>query len=82
MEKIAYTASEVRALLGVSLAGVSLAAQTGDLPSFKIGRRVLFPKAGLDKIVAEASGRNGRSPSAAPKAASPSPPSPSAISAS
>lgn len=54
MEKLSYNADEVKAALGLSLSGVYEAARKGDLPSVRIGRRLIFPKAAIDRLLQQA----------------------------
>lgn len=57
MEKLSYNADEVKSVLGLSLSGVYEAARKGDLPSVRIGRRLIFPKQGIDRLLSEAVGK-------------------------
>lgn len=54
MEKLSYNADEVKTALGLSLSGVYEAARKGDLPSVRIGRRLIFPKAAIDRLLQQA----------------------------
>lgn len=40
------------ALFGLSRSAVYLALKTGEIPSFRIGKRVLIPKEAIDKMLA------------------------------
>ena len=51
------TAVEASAVLRVSVETVYAAARRGDLQSLRFGRRVVFPKAGLEALLARAAQR-------------------------
>lgn len=53
-ERLVYTVVEVGRLLGLSAAGAYQAVVRGDIPSLRIGRRLLIPKVAVDRILAEA----------------------------
>ena len=53
-EKLALNIAECAVLLGLSINSVYLAVKTGQIPSLKIGARILIPKAALEKMLAEA----------------------------
>ena len=42
---------QAAALLGVSRGAVYKAARSGELPSIRLGRRVLVPRAALDRLI-------------------------------
>ena len=48
------TVDEAAAALGISRNHAYEAVKQGDLPSLKIGRRILIPKAAFDRMLAEA----------------------------
>jgi predicted DNA-binding transcriptional regulator AlpA len=54
VEREFYSSREVEALTGLSHTGVWRAATRGDLPSIRIGKRILFPRRGIEKLIAEA----------------------------
>ncbi len=47
-----YSIKDVMALFGLSRSAVYLALKTGEIPSFRIGKRVLIPKEAIDKMLA------------------------------
>ena len=48
---LVYTCDEAAALLQVSQASIYAAVSRRELPSFKLGRRVLIPKAALESLL-------------------------------
>lgn len=48
MEDLAYEPGELAKALKMSVSGLYKAARKGNLPSVRVGRRVLFPKAPID----------------------------------
>ncbi|MER3481668.1 MAG: excisionase [Meiothermus sp.] len=50
-EKLAYTPVEVAKLLGLHLNSVRKFIKTGALPSFRLGRKVLIPRAALERLL-------------------------------
>lgn len=50
--RLAYTVSEAAALLGVGRTHAYALARSGDIPTVRLGRRVVVPKAGLDRMLA------------------------------
>ena len=59
-EKLALSVREVSSLLGLGRTSVYDAVRTGELPSIRIGTRILIPKAGIDALLkATASVPNG-----------------------
>lgn len=58
-----YTAREAAERLGVGLTSLYAAVQRGELPSIRVGRRVLIPRRSLDVMLgaADAETREGRS---------------------
>lgn len=48
LEPAVYTAEEVAVILGLSKATVYAMANSGELPSKKAGRRILFPRRMID----------------------------------
>ncbi len=51
-EKLVYTVEEAGALLNLGRSGAYDAVRRGDLPTIRIGRRILFPKEALDRMLA------------------------------
>ncbi len=61
MEKLTYTIPEAAKALGVGRNAAYAAAQRGELPTVKIGRRLLVPRLGLEKLLAEPRKERGQS---------------------
>jgi excisionase family DNA binding protein len=53
-EKLVYTVEEAGELLDLGRSGAYEAARRGDIPTIRIGRRLLVPKVALDRLMAEA----------------------------
>lgn len=53
-EKLTYTVEEAAEALGISRPTAYEAIQTGDIPHIRIGRRILIPRAALEKMLLEA----------------------------
>jgi excisionase family DNA binding protein len=51
VERLTLTVEEAAAMLGISRAGAYEAVQRGEIPSIKIGRRILVPRIALNKLV-------------------------------
>ena len=51
-EKLVYTVEEAGALLDLGRSGAYDAVRRGDLPTIRIGRRILVPKEALDRLLA------------------------------
>jgi len=51
-EKLVYTVEEAGALLDLGRSGAYDAVRRGDLPTIRIGRRILVPKEALDRMLA------------------------------
>lgn len=51
-ERMTLTVEEAAARLGLSRWSAYNLAKNGELPTIKLGRRVLVPKAALDKLLA------------------------------
>ena len=51
MERLTYTVTEAAGLLGISRGAAYEAARTGELPTVRIGNRLLVPIAALHKIL-------------------------------
>ena len=63
MEPRTYSVPEAARILGICRAAAYAAARTGELPSIRIGKRVVVPKATLDEMIANPRGSkdsNGR----------------------
>ena len=50
-ERLTYTVEEAATLLGISRSLAYEAARTGDLPTIRIGRRILVPAAALQRLI-------------------------------
>jgi len=50
-ERLTLTVNEAADKLGISRAGAYAAAQRGDLPSIRVGGRVLIPRAQFDRLL-------------------------------
>jgi len=50
-KRLALTVDEVAEILGLSRATAYLYANRGDFPTIRIGRRLLVPKAALEKML-------------------------------
>lgn len=58
-----YTVDEVAVLLGIGRNGAYEGVRSGQIPSIRIGKRILVPKAALERMLAgngEAVGPEGR----------------------
>jgi excisionase family DNA binding protein len=53
-DRLVLTVEEAATLLGISRAFAYEATNRGDIPSIRIGRRILVPKAALDRLLAGA----------------------------
>jgi len=51
-DRLVYTVEEAASLLGISRSFAYEAVQKGDIPSMRIGRRILVPKAALERFLA------------------------------
>lgn len=56
-KRLAVSVSEAAAMLGLGRDLAYEAVRTGEIPSIKIGRRVLVPLAALEKMLADAGGK-------------------------
>lgn len=52
-EPLVYSPDEVRKLLKISRGLIYEAINTGRIPSIRIGRRILIPRSGLERLLAE-----------------------------
>lgn len=57
-EKLVYTVDETRALLGLSRTLVYEAIRRGEIPSIHVGRRILIPRAALERLLESGVDRN------------------------
>ena len=57
-EKLVYTVEEAGALLGLGRSGAYDAVRRGDLPTIRIGRRILVPKEALERMLSGVSPAN------------------------
>ena len=53
-ERLTYSVPEVAKLLGLSRNSAYSACLTGQIPHLKIGKRLLIPKASLERMLTEA----------------------------
>jgi excisionase family DNA binding protein len=53
-DRLVFTVEEAAQLLGISRSFAYEAVQRGDVPSMRIGRRILVPKAALQRFLAQA----------------------------
>ena len=51
MDKLAYTVEEAARLLGIGRSAAYEGVRTGQIPSIRIGRRILVPKAALEQML-------------------------------
>lgn len=58
-ERLTYSVEESGRLLGISRASAFEAARRGELPTIRIGRRLLVPKVALERML-EAAGTQGQ----------------------
>lgn len=52
-EPLVYSPDEARKLLKISRGLIYEAINTGRIPSIRIGRRILIPRSGLERLLAE-----------------------------
>lgn len=53
LERATYTIEEVASILGVGRSTAYDAARRGEIPTVRLGRRLLVPKAKLDEMLGE-----------------------------
>ncbi len=53
-EKLTYDIEEAGRLLGLSRPSAYLAAKRGEIPTLRLGRRLVVPKSALEKMLANA----------------------------
>jgi excisionase family DNA binding protein len=51
VQRCTYSLMEAGRMLGISRPGIYAAAKNGDIPTIRIGRRILVPKAALDRML-------------------------------
>jgi excisionase family DNA binding protein len=61
MEKLTVTVPEAAKLLGVSRMTAYTAVRDGTIPSLRIGRRLLVPRAALERLL-DGAGSSGTAP--------------------
>ena len=54
LERIVYTVTEAAEILGISRPTAFQGVERGEIPHIRVGRRILIPKAALDKLLATA----------------------------
>lgn len=54
LERIVYTVDEAAKILGISRPTAFQGVERGEIPHIRVGRRILIPKAALDKLLANA----------------------------
>ena len=57
LERIVYTVTEAAEILGISRPTAFQGVERGEIPHIRVGRRILIPKAALDKLLATAGSR-------------------------
>jgi excisionase family DNA binding protein len=58
-QRLVYTVEEAATLLGISRSFAYEAVQRGDIPSMRFGRRIVVPKAALERFLSETGGTGG-----------------------
>ena len=58
-ERYAFSVTEVAQFIGVSSRTIWSLVKAGELPSFRVGTRVLIAKAALEKFIADRSVKGG-----------------------
>lgn len=51
VDRLTYTVDEAAQLLGISRNSAYEAARTGDLPTIRVGRRILVPRSRLEELL-------------------------------
>ena len=59
LQSLVYTAEEVKILLGISRNSVYERIADGSLPSVRLGRRIVIPRAALEAWLAQAGNATG-----------------------
>jgi len=57
-ERLTLTVKETQIILGLSRSLVYQAIETGEIPSVRVGRRILIPKAALYRLLEATDGKN------------------------
>jgi len=60
MLKLTLTVAEAAKVLGIGRNTAYAAAQRGDIPTIRVGRRILVPRAGLERLLYEADAHRRR----------------------
>jgi excisionase family DNA binding protein len=61
LEKVVLTVDETADYLGISRPQAYLGVHNGDIPSIRVGKRILIPRAALDKMLINAGDKEGKS---------------------
>ena len=59
VDKLAYSPMEVAELLGLGRSSTYQALAKGRIPSIRVGKKILIPKAGLVKLLSEGQTESG-----------------------
>ncbi len=59
MERQTFSVEEAAKLLGISRNSAYAAIRAGEIPSCRFGRRLVVPKAGVDRLLREGGGGQG-----------------------
>jgi len=62
-ERLTYSVVETAQLLGLSRNAAYQGVLAGEIPHLRVGRRILIPRAALEKLLAEAGNKGGDGPS-------------------
>lgn len=57
-EKVVFTVDEAAKFLGIGRAGAYQAVAQGEIPSVRIGRRILVPRQALERLLDECNGKS------------------------
>lgn len=57
-ERIVYTVDEAAKLLGISRPSAFQGVERGEIPHIRVGKRILIPKAALDKLLTTAGSKS------------------------
>ena len=68
-ERLAFSVEEAAKKLGIGRTAAYLATQRGEIPTVRIGGRVLVPKAALDRLLAGDEPATGATPTRRSRAA-------------
>ncbi len=58
LERIVYTVTEVAEILRISRPTAFQGVERGEIPHIRVGRRILIPKAALEKLLAAAGSKS------------------------